>query len=129
MLILSAITLIINNLYDYDSFILIIAHVLNVYIFYIVSYNLLKKIKFNYINYLSNYSFFIYLTHIIINSFIIKFYNFIFGDFLLTEVFSFVVLNLLFFTLSIIISISIAKILEKKFNKIYSILVGNRIKN
>ena len=114
----------VNNTYGYDNFILVLFHLLNFYIFYVLLYNFLDKIKFDFLAKLSNYSFFIYLTHIIINSFITKSYIMVFGDFLLTTKFSFIIINLIFFIISISISVMMAKLLEKRFYNLYSILVG-----
>jgi len=116
----------VNNSYNYDNFILIIFHLINVYIFYVLLYNFLEKIKLDFLVKLSRYSFFIYLTHIIINSFMTKTYIIFFGDFLLTTKFSFIIVNLIFFIISISISVIVAKLIEIRFKNIYSILVGKR---
>lgn len=116
----------VNNTYSYDSFLLIIFHLINVYIFYVLLYNFVEKTKYDFIAKLSGYSFFIYLTHIIINSFITKSYIMFFGDFLLTTKFSFIIINLIFFIISISISVMMAKLLETRFKNLYSILVGKR---
>lgn len=126
LFILLLISLLVNNSYGYDSFLFIIVHLANVYIFYVLLYNFLQRIKADFLLKFSRYSFFIYLTHIIINSFITKGYIMFLGDFLLTTKYSFIFLNLIFFVLSISISITIAKLLEKKYNNLYSILVGKR---
>ncbi len=123
------IVFLLNNIYDYNSFFKIIIHVLNVYIFYVLVFNFFSKINSKFLLWISNYSFFIYLTHVIISSVITKTYNLFFGDYLLSSKISFITINLFFFILIILISIMLARFVELNFRKTYSILVGKRIQN